>query len=76
MTSAEAKRLRALKGQPVKIDWWNPNHDWPYFRLLKINAEDCTIKLRGMYFPDGSATHDGGKFWVDWRDVKCIAPVM
>lgn len=76
MTPAETKNLRAMKGKFVEVKWRNPEWDWPYFRLLEIDQDDATIKLRGMDFPDGSAKHDGNEFWADWRDVTNIEPVM
>lgn len=76
MKPDEAKNLLTMKGNPVKIDWRNPEDDWPYFRLLEVSMEDSAIKLRGMDFPDGSAKHDGDEFWADWRDVMNIEPVV
>ena len=76
MTPAEAKNLRTMRRAYVQIKWRDPSHDWPYFRLLEVNAKDATIKLRGMDFPDGSVKHDGTEFWADWSDVREIEPVM
>lgn len=76
MTPAEAKNLRALKGKYVQIKWRDPDHDWPYYRLLEVDAKASTIKVRGMDFPDGSAKHDSDEFHADWSDVRKIEPVM
>lgn len=78
MTPAEAKNLRELKGKFVQIKWRNPEHDWPYYRLLAVDAKASTIKLRGMDFPAhlGGYKHDGDEFHADWSDVREIEPVM
>jgi len=78
MTPADAQNLRAMKGRFVKITWRNPNDDWPYFRLLEVNAKASTIKVRGMDYPAqfGGHKHDGDEFVTDWHDVKEIEPVM
>lgn len=76
MTPAEEKNLRSMRRKYVQIKWRDPSHDWPYFRLMKVSAKDDTIKLRGMDFPDGSAKHEGDEFWVDWRDIVEIEPVV
>lgn len=76
MTPAEAKNLRAMKGKFVQVTFRNPDDDWPYYCLMEVSANDSTIKLRGMDFPDGSAKHAGDEFWTDWRDVVKIVPVM
>lgn len=74
MTAAEAKNLRSLKGKRVRIEWKNPNDDWPYFRLVSIDARDSTIKLRGISYMDGGhlCRHDGDEFWADWSSVRSI----
>lgn len=78
MTREEAQSLSAMKGRYVQVTWRNPNHDWPYYRLLEVNARSGTIKLRGMDYPThlGGYKHDGDEFHADWNDVKEIEPVM
>ena len=72
MTQDEAKNLRAMKYRYVKIVWRNPEYDWPYFRLLEVDAEDDTIKLRRI----DNAEREVDEFWTYWRDVKSIEPVQ
>ena len=76
MTPAEVKNLRSMKDKFVQIKWRNPDHDWPYYRLLAVDAKASTIKVRGMDFPDGSAKHAGDEFWAVWSDVRDIEPIM
>ena len=76
MTPAEVKNLSEMKGKFVQIKWRDPADDWPYYRLLEVDAKASTIKVRGMDFPDGSAKHDGDEFHADWSDVRKIEPVM
>lgn len=78
MTPAEAKNLRAMKGKFVQIKWRNPEHDWPYYRLVAIDAASSAIKVRGMNYPAslGGHKHDGDEFHADWCDVAEIEPVM
>ena len=78
MTPAEAKNLRSMKGKFVQIKWRNPDHDWPYYRLLAVDAKASTIKVRGMDYPAqfGGYKHDGDEFHADWSEVNEIEPVM
>ena len=78
MTPAEAKNLRAMKGRFVQITWRSPDHDWPYYRLLSVDAKAGTIKLRGMDYPKqfGGYKRVGDEFHADWSDVREIVPVM
>lgn len=70
MTPAERKNWRARIGKLVKIEWTDPECDWPYFKVLKI--ERNTIKLRGADYPDGYAKHNGDEFWVMDRDIRTV----
>lgn len=78
MTPAEAKNLRSMKGKFVQIKWRDPDQDWPYYRLLALDAKASTIKVRGMDYPShlGGHKHDGDEFHADWSDVVHIQPVM
>jgi hypothetical protein len=76
MTPADAKNLRAVKGMYVRITWRNGADDWPYFRLLSISRRVSMIKLRVLGSPDGSSKHAGDEYWMDWRDVESIVPVV
>lgn len=74
MTPAEAKNLMAMKRRLVRIEWRSQYDDWPYFRLLAVDAKAGTIKLRGMDSPSelGGYKHYGDEFHVDWYQIKHI----
>jgi hypothetical protein len=78
MTAAEAKNLRAMLQQYVRIEWRSQDSDWPYFRLLKVSRRDSTIKLRGESYRENGhlCRHEGDEFWADWSDVKSIMPAV
>lgn len=54
----------------VEIEWRNPDSDWPWFWLLRMDGE--WLELKGADFPDGSAKHDGDSFWVHKSDVRTM----
>lgn len=67
--------LKSLLDSDVKIEWHDPNNDWPYFRLLLIDESTASMLLRGIDYPDGSAKHSGDEFWTSWKDIKSIKAV-
>lgn len=59
----------------VHIDWRAPDADWPWFRLLDVRKE--WVLLQGVDYPDGSATHNGDRFWTHRGDIKLMrSPTM
>lgn len=64
---------RHLEQSPplVCIEWNDPESDWQWFRLIELRGE--WICLQGADYPDGSAKHDGGTFWVHKSEVRAMS---
>ena len=65
-----ADKLKKLIGRAVVVKWVNPNDDWYYFRLERVDGE--TICLTGMTDDEGTQ-HQGE--WVrasfnEFNDIK------
>ena len=60
---------KQFEGKKVKIRWRMPEHDWPYFTVLKVKPKKMRMKLRGEDYPDGSAYHCGDEFWVNDDEI-------
>lgn len=75
MKPAEVKNLTAMLGKFVMVSFYSPDDDWPYYRLLEIDPDDSTIRLRGVDYPAhlGGHKHDGDEFWIDWEEVKDVS---
>ena len=64
--------LTPLIGRSVEVQWHDPAHDWPYFRVVEVLGH-C-VKLRGEDYPDGSGQHDGSVFWCEQAEIRRIVP--
>lgn len=59
------------KKELVRVEWRNPDHDWPYFTVEKYEKAGW-IRLRGADYPDGSATHRGDVILCHSSDFHSI----
>jgi hypothetical protein len=59
-----------MKKMLVKIEWADPESDWPWFWLLKLKGD--WLHIQGADYPDGSAKHDGNSFWVHRSAVQVM----
>lgn len=64
--------IKALKGHLVRVTWFDPADDWPYFVVLKTKKSKRLIKLKGADFPDGSVKHQGDTFWTPLHEIRSI----
>ena len=55
-------------GHDVRIEWKDPNHDWPTFHVVLCVGTGA--RLRGI--ADGDAPHDGSFVMAWWREVAAI----
>jgi hypothetical protein len=57
----------------VRIEWRDPENDWPWFWLLELRGE--WVYLQGANYPDGSCKHDGNRFWVHHSEIKLMEEI-
>ena len=58
------------RGDLVEIEWKDPYCDWPWYYVLEEKGD--RLRLKGADYPDGSATHDGGVFWVERSEIRTM----
>lgn len=67
--NAEVLNWRECLLKLVKIRWHDPDCNWPYFVVRRVNRPKRAVLLRGADYPDGSAKHGGDEFWADMSDI-------
>lgn len=61
------------KKQLVKIEWSDPEDDWPWFYLLKDKGK--YLYLQGADCQDGTGNHAGDKFFARKSEIVSMKKV-